>query len=143
MALINSFVFLRSSKPKILDVLNSHEHLNPERSMKDSFLTLLQLFSATGGITGRKKCQKLVHILQECGSDFDLNFDLALYSTYSSGLQSLMDSLVEEEYLHQEPETGGVFPTTRFSHHASEWTRSFKNSGKPRHRTGSFGSLPD
>src|SRR5690606_25027353 len=92
---------------RILDTLS----YNP---MKDSFLALLQLFAATGGITGRKKCQKLVHILQECGIDFGLDFDLALYGAYSSGLQSLMDSLVEEKFLNQEPASSGGFPTTHF-----------------------------
>jgi len=85
--------------------------------MTDSFLTLLQLFAATGEITGRKKCQKLVHILQECGVDFGLDFQLALYGAYSSGLQSLMDDLVGEKYLNEEPDSCGGFPTTRFSPH--------------------------
>ena len=85
--------------------------------MTDSFLTLLQLFAATGGITGRKKCQKLVHILQECGFDFGLDFELALYGAYSPELQSLIDNLVKEKYLNEEPVTSGMFPTTHFSPH--------------------------
>ena len=85
--------------------------------MTDSFLTLLQLLAATGEITGRKKCQKPVHILQECGVDFGLDFQLALYGAYSSGLQSLMDDLVGEEYLNEEPDSCGGFHTTRFSPH--------------------------
>ncbi|HLS28782.1 MAG TPA: hypothetical protein VK041_09045 [Opitutales bacterium] len=82
--------------------------------MTDSFLTLLQLFAATDGITSRKKCQKLVHIFQECGIDFGLDFELALYGAYSPELQSLIDNLVKEKYLNEEPVTSGRFPTTHY-----------------------------
>ena len=85
--------------------------------MTDSFLTLIQLFAATGEITGRKKCQKLVHILQECGVDFGLDFKLALYGAYSSQLQTLMDDLIKEEYLKESPDNSAGFRTTRFSPH--------------------------
>lgn len=85
--------------------------------MTNSFVAMLQLFAATGEVTGRKKCQKLVHILQECGVDFGLDFKLALYGAYSSGLQSLMEDLVEEKYLNEEPDSCGGFPTSRFSPH--------------------------
>jgi len=69
--------------------------------MKSSFVPLAQLFSITKRIEGRKRCQKIVHILQVCGADFDLQFELALYGAYSSALQLQLEDLVEYRFLSE------------------------------------------
>ena len=84
--------------------------------MNDSFIPLLQFFVTVGEVHGRKKCQKMIHILQECGHDFGLNFKLALYGAYSSDLQSQLEDFVNFHYIEEIPEETGVakFPTSKF-----------------------------
>lgn len=84
--------------------------------MSDSFIPLLQFFVTTGEVVGRKKCQKLVHILQECGYDFGFDFELALYGAYSTGLQSKLENFVENRYLSEIPVVTDVagFRTSKF-----------------------------
>ena len=84
--------------------------------MSDSFIPLLQFFVATGEVVGRKKCQKLVHILQECGYNFGFDFKLALYGAYSSTLQSQLESFVENRYIIEIPDVTNkaAFRTSKF-----------------------------
>jgi uncharacterized protein YwgA len=58
----------------------------------------------------------MIHILQECGHDFDFDFKLALYGAYSSTLQSDLETFVKQEYIKEIPETTTVinYPTSRF-----------------------------
>lgn len=85
--------------------------------MPDTFIPLLQFFVTTGTVTGRKKCQKMIHILQECGHDFGFNFKLALYGAYSTGLQSQLETFVEENYIKESTTTSGAsnYPTCEFT----------------------------
>jgi uncharacterized protein len=55
-----------------------------------------RLFDVCGRIDGRKKLQKMVHILQEAGyrSDFPEDFGYLLYGPYSSELKREIDTLV-------------------------------------------------
>lgn len=84
--------------------------------MRDTFIPLLQFFVTTGEVTGRKKCQKIIHILQECGVDFGFDFKLALYGAYSSGLQCQLETFVEENYIKEQTTTSGIsnYRTSQF-----------------------------
>ena len=84
--------------------------------MNDPFTPLLQFFVATGEVVGRKKCQKLIHILQECGHDFGFDFKLALYGAYSSDLQSQLENFVQNRYIREVPSTTDVagYRTSKF-----------------------------
>ncbi|HWL54801.1 MAG TPA: hypothetical protein VNQ90_20330 [Chthoniobacteraceae bacterium] len=84
--------------------------------MNDSFIPLLQFFVTVGEVVGRKKCQKLIHILQECGHDFGFDFKLALYGAYSSGLQARLEDFVDNRYIQEVPEVTGPagYPTSKF-----------------------------
>lgn len=77
--------------------------------MKSSFIPLAQLFSVTKTIEGRKKCQKIVHILQSCGVDFGCHFKFALYGAYSSSLSLQLEDLVTYHYLSETPKPIGNY----------------------------------
>lgn len=85
--------------------------------MSDSFIPLLQFFATVDEVVGRKKCQKLIHILQECGCDFGFNFKLALYGAYSSALQENLEEFVEQGYLQEEIVSSGTsdYSTSKFT----------------------------
>lgn len=103
--------------------------------MNDSFIPLLQFFVTTGEVVGRKKCQKLIHILQECGYDFGFDFKLALYGAYSSSLQSQLESFVENRYIRETPGVTDIagFPTSKFvaSRHGASILKIFKQDQEP------------
>lgn len=84
--------------------------------MNDPFTPLLRFFVATGEVVGRKKCQKLIHILQECGHDFGFDFKLALYGAYSSDLQSQLENFVQNRYIREVPSTTDIagYRTSKF-----------------------------
>jgi len=95
---------------------------------------LLQFFICTGEVVGRKKCQKLIHILQECGHDFGFDFELALYGAYSTALQSQLESFVENRYIQEIPDvTGTGFPTSKFvaNRHGSSILRILGSENSP------------
>ena len=103
--------------------------------MNDSFIPLLQFFVATGEVVGRKKCQKLIHILQECGHDFGFDFKLALYGAFSSGLQSHLEDFVNSRYIREVPSTTDVagFRTSKFvtSSHSSKILKILGDDQEP------------
>jgi uncharacterized protein YwgA len=84
--------------------------------MNDQFTPLLQFFVATGEVVGRKKCQKLIHILQECGYDFGFDFKLALYGAFSSDLQGQLENFVGNRYIREVPSTTDIagYRTSKF-----------------------------
>jgi uncharacterized protein YwgA len=84
--------------------------------MNDQFTPLLQFFVAIGEVVGRKKCQKLIHILQECGHDFGFDFKLALYGAFSSDLQGQLENFVESRYIREVPSTTDIagYRTSKF-----------------------------
>lgn len=82
--------------------------------MNEAFVKLAQLFICTEGVTGRKKLQKMVHILQTQGVDFGFDFRLALYGAYSSNLSSQVEELVEFGLINESPSSAGGYPTSNF-----------------------------
>lgn len=82
--------------------------------MKGSFVELAQLFVCTEGITGRKKLQKIVHILQSCGVNFGFDFRLALYGAYSTDLRCQVEELVACDLVQETPDQATGFPTSKF-----------------------------
>ena len=82
--------------------------------MKSPFVLLAQLLVCTGGITGRKKLQKMVHILQSQGIGFGFNFRLGLYGAYSSDLSSQMEELVSCQLVGENSRSSDGYPTSHF-----------------------------
>ena len=69
--------------------------------MRNSFVLLAQLLVCTNGITGRKKLQKMVHILQTKGVNFGFDFRLALYGAYSTDLRCQVEELVQYDLVEE------------------------------------------
>lgn len=83
--------------------------------MKSPFVLLAQLLACTGGITGRKKLQKMVHILQSQGVGFGFDFRLALYGAYSSDLRCQVEELVAYQLVGESPRSADGQPTSHFT----------------------------
>jgi uncharacterized protein YwgA len=79
--------------------------------------TLLQLgvlFRSLGKVEGRKKLQKIVHILQEFGVPFGVKFGYHHYGPFSDELQDLLHSL-RHDGLISEKQVNGQYPTFEFT----------------------------
>lgn len=81
---------------------------------------LLTLFHSVEEIRGRKKLQKMVHLLKSSGTDFPFKYRYHHYGPYSSQLQSEMDQLVSQEFLEETFEDGA------YTYHITERGREFK-----------------
>jgi len=68
----------------------------------DKTYKLLRFFSETGTLTGRKKLQKMVHLLQRKGVSFDMDYAYHHYGPYSADLQAEVQELVDQELLVEE-----------------------------------------
>ena len=67
-------------------------------------LLLGQLLKATGNIRGRKKLQKIVHLLQSlCGVRFGYSFQFSFFGPYSADLKADMDQLTREGLVNETP----------------------------------------
>lgn len=65
-----------------------------------SFTPLFHLFDAVGEIKGKKRLQKIVHLLQECSpANFGVTFRLAQFGAFSSDLAVQLDQLDGDQFL--------------------------------------------
>ncbi len=64
-------------------------------------LQLLRLIDALGEVVGRKKLQKIVHILKSQGHDFPQHFGFLHYGPFSSEVAAEMDSLVRGKLVNE------------------------------------------
>ena len=69
---------------------------------------LLQLLQVLGQIGGRKKLQKIVHILQERGVPFPEHFEYSYYGMYSQRLRSEVERLESEKLVKESQIVGGM-----------------------------------
>lgn len=79
--------------------------------------TLIQLGSLLRAVTeieGRKKLQKMVHILQQFGVPFDVTYGYHHYGPFSEQLQDSLQSFQHDGLIH-ETHVSGQFPTSRFA----------------------------
>ncbi|MDB6118908.1 MAG: hypothetical protein JWO08_2689, partial [Verrucomicrobiaceae bacterium] len=79
--------------------------------------TLLQLgilFKGVSHVEGRKKLQKMVHILQEFGVPFGVRFGYHHYGPFSEQLQDSLQSFQHDGLIAETP-VGGQFPTSQFT----------------------------
>jgi uncharacterized protein YwgA len=73
-------------------------------------IPVLQLLNAVSRVEGRKKMQKMVHILKELGAPFQERFEYSYYGMYSSQLKGELDAL-EKEGLVKESQSFGINTT--------------------------------
>lgn len=83
----------------------------------NSVLNLGKLIAVCGVITGRKKLQKIVHLLQVAGfkSDFPHDFGYLHFGPYSHGVKHDLDLLTSEKLVQEQPTDAGGHPTFRYS----------------------------
>ena len=67
---------------------------------------LLQLVHSLNRIGGRKKLQKMVHILKELGAPFNEPFQYSFYGMYSLQLKNEIAKLEADDLVKEELETG-------------------------------------
>lgn len=65
---------------------------------------LAKLVQLAGGLPGRKRVQKTVHLLQAAGCDFDLEFRLHYYGPYSQELAEKLDRMRSRGILKESTE---------------------------------------
>lgn len=83
----------------------------------NSVLNLGKLIVVCGAITGRKKLQKIVHLLQVAGfkSDFPHDFGYLHFGPYSHGVKHDLDLLTSEKLVEEQPTDVGGHGTFRYS----------------------------
>ncbi len=88
---------------------------------------LLSLLNNTGVIKGRKKLQKMFHIVQSLGYDFDLKYSYHNYGPYSAQLQWEIDNFVDEQIVEEKRE--GNYYAYATLDLGKEITRKIKDKG--------------
>lgn len=78
----------------------------PRRKMFESIHQLLRFFDVAEKIHGRKKLQKVIHLLQSEGAAFPFPYRYHHYGPYSPQLQAEMNQLVEQGYLEEDAKEG-------------------------------------
>lgn len=79
----------------------------------NTLIQLAILFKATAGIEGRKKLQKMVHILQEFDVPFGVRFGYHHYGPFSDDLQDRVQSMQYDKLITEMP-VPGPFRTSVF-----------------------------
>ena len=72
----------------------------------NTLIQLAILFKATTGIEGRKKLQKMVHILQEFGIPFGVRFGYHHYGPFSEELQDKIQTMQYDKLIDEVPVPG-------------------------------------
>lgn len=81
-----------------------------------TILSLARLFRSVGSVHGRKRLQKIVHLLQASAKlDFGVTFSLCHYGAFSTGLARELDSLTDFKLISVRPLNAGSFPSQSYS----------------------------
>lgn len=80
----------------------------------NTLIQLALLFKIVERIQGRKKLQKMVHILQSFGVPFDVRYGYHHFGPFSDQLQDCMNSYQYDELI-LEKRIDGQFPTSEFT----------------------------
>ncbi|GIO25291.1 YwgA family protein [Oceanobacillus sp. J11TS1] len=72
--------------------------------MLDNHAKLLYFFSKANQITGRKKLQKMIYILQQCRVPFEEKYQFHFYGPYSEELTLRVEELCNLNFLNEEKE---------------------------------------
>lgn len=67
---------------------------------------LLSMFEKAGSIRGRKKLQKMVHLLKQKGLNVHFRYRYHHFGPYSAELQTKINDMVEQEFLQESPDNG-------------------------------------
>ncbi|GIO26812.1 YwgA family protein [Ornithinibacillus bavariensis] len=72
--------------------------------MLDNHAKLMQFFSEAEEVTGRKKLQKMIYILQSLGVPFEEKFQFHFYGPYSEELSLRIEELCNLGFIHEKKE---------------------------------------
>ncbi|WP_067728452.1 YwgA family protein [Oceanobacillus damuensis] len=72
--------------------------------MLNNHAKLMQFFSVADGVTGRKKLQKMIYILQKCNVPFEEKYQFHFYGPYSEELTLRVEELCNLGFLQEEKE---------------------------------------
>lgn len=65
---------------------------------------IMHFFSIVGEVTGRKKLQKMIYILQACGVPFEEKYNFHFYGPYSEELSLRIEELCNLGFIEEEKE---------------------------------------
>lgn len=74
--------------------------------MFESAYRLLSVFEEVDAIYGRKKVQKMIHLLESSGTDMPYKYEYHFYGPYSAELQDEVNRLVQQQFLAETKEDG-------------------------------------
>ncbi|RLL42852.1 YwgA family protein [Oceanobacillus piezotolerans] len=69
--------------------------------MLDNHAKIIQFFSVAKEVTGRKKLQKMIYILQKCNIPFEEKYNFHFYGPYSEELTLRIEELCNLGFLHE------------------------------------------
>ncbi|WP_156290195.1 YwgA family protein [Oceanobacillus salinisoli] len=69
--------------------------------MLDNHAKLVQFFSVAESVTGRKKLQKMIYILQKCNIPFEEKYNFHFYGPYSEELTLRIEELCNLGFLNE------------------------------------------
>jgi uncharacterized protein len=99
-------------------------------------IELLKLLQVCGQIDGRKKLQKMVHILREAGHPFTFRYGYHFHGPFSAELKGEIDALVLEGLVSEQPVESGSGDYVQYTYRpedtAEEILRSIGYSDSPR-----------
>lgn len=72
--------------------------------MLDNHAKIMQFFSLAKEVTGRKKLQKMIYILQKCNVPFEEKYNFHFYGPYSEELTLRIEELCNLGFLNEEKE---------------------------------------
>ncbi|MFS0750260.1 YwgA family protein [Oceanobacillus sp. 1P07AA] len=72
--------------------------------MLDNHAKLLQFFSVANQVTGRKKLQKMIYILQQCKVPFEEKYEFHFYGPYSEELTLRIEELCNLGFVQEQKE---------------------------------------
>lgn len=72
--------------------------------MFNSTYCLLKFFDTVEKVNGRKKLQKMIHLLENSGEDFPFKYEYHFYGPYSAQLQEEVITLVQQGFLTESNE---------------------------------------
>jgi len=78
-------------------------------------IAIAQLLLVVREIKGRKKLQKIVHILKDCGAPFHERFEYSFYGMYSQQIRTEIDALTEDDLVREDEFQAGANPAFSYS----------------------------
>lgn len=67
----------------------------------DQTYKLLKFFASVKKVYGRKKLQKIIHLMQYNGVEFNMKYSYYHFGPYSSGLQAEVQDMVDKGYIEE------------------------------------------